>query len=736
MTARSVPPLSPLLRFLLPLAAGIAAGDFLFGTLHSFTLLIFLSALVLGAVGCALAAGGTRALAPFTAPTAAVSVFLLGTSLLLHDRTRHELPPENAARPHLVVVSDTPRQNGTLLRATCRICDQGPLNDRRIELSLSDTAHHAALRVGTPLLIHARIVPPAAARNPGESDRAAFLRRRGIDGTAHCHEGNWQVSTVPRPLSLRESLLCRREALITHYRRHLAPHTADVLAAMTLGDRTRLDRTTRQLYAESGAEHILALSGLHLAILYALYAFTLRRATRRIGRRTELAADALSLLGIWTFALLAGLPISLIRAALMLSIATAVRLFSRESHGLHSLTVTVFILLLLFPQWLFDLGFQLSCLAVAGILLLSPHLPPPESLSIVTHRAADLLGRRPDNAAKRTAKHLALGIRTLLVTSFSAQLATAPLIAFTFCRLPWSSLLSGLFVIPAAYLLLATSFAFLLLSPLRPLLAPLLSATLSTLEHGLAFFSHGPFAPLRVHPSLLTTVAAYALLLTALIVIRRRDTFTFARRLALIVTAFAFLSLSILIDDVRHRRRHTSMLVYHTYGCTAIHLTAADGRQLLLCSDTLRARSALRTTALRIWESHGGTPRFAPLSDLRSPDGCRRLERLAHLRAFAPGVLLCGGTRCAVVDRPLSYAFPATPLPVDFLLLTRHARRPLSHLLRYYRPRRIILSADLTPWWRTHYTAACRKAHLPLTDIADDGCTDLIQCRMTAHKVE
>ena len=478
-------------------------GDFFYPHLTLPSLFLFLGTLAAG-----LFTASSLFLRRLSSPTLQaiglyLTAFLLGVTLLHHDRARLSSLNERQAQVHHAVVTDAPRLYPGQWRVKCRLIAPDPQAGRLIYLSLTDTTQklaplappHTALHVGTRLLLHTRITSPSTARNPGEPDRAAALRRQDISGSAHCYAGDWQRSQLPVTLTLRERLLIVRAHLISQYRAHLDRHTAALLAAMTLGDRTEVDSSTRQLFSQSGAGHLLALSGLHLAILYSLYTLVVVVPARRAGRKWYVLSTLLSLVGIWLFALVAGLPISLIRAALMFSISAVLALFSRNGHGLHSLQLTLLFILLLFPQWLFDLGFQLSCLAVAGILLIAPLLPLPSALEILTPRGAELVQRPPDSRGMRLLKQGLQAVWNLLVVSFAAQLATAPLVAYTFARFPWAGLLSSLFVIPLAYLLLGGSLLFLLLIPLRALLAAFLTGTLSLLEQILAYFSQGFFAP-------------------------------------------------------------------------------------------------------------------------------------------------------------------------------------------------------------------------------------------------
>ena len=79
----------------------------------------------------------------------------------------------------------------------------------------------------------------------------------------------------------------------------------------------------------------------------------------------------------------------------------------------------------------------------------------------------------------------------------------------------------------------------------------------------------------------------------------------------------------------------------------------------------------------------------------------------------------------AVVDHPLSHSFPKKPLRVDYLLVTREVHRPLLHLLRFYRPHILLLSADLSPYYREHFKHEARRRQLEVYDIAEKGYFEL-----------
>ncbi len=217
-----------------------------------------------------------------------------------------------------------------------------------------------------------------------------------------------------------------------------------VVRAMTAGDRSRIPAELREAYARSGLAHLLALSGLHTGILFvAVNAALWWLPLVRYGHRWR---NLLAVAAVWTFVAAAGFPASAVRAAAMCTLLQAALATSSEYDGLNALGTAAFGMLLWNPAWLHDVGFRLSVTAVAGILAWG--VPLARRLRT---------GRRWIDAPIAS-----------LVVSAAATLATAPLVAHAFGRIP----LAGIVVTPAALLpagAVVACGALWLLLPLPPL---------------------------------------------------------------------------------------------------------------------------------------------------------------------------------------------------------------------------------------------------------------------------
>jgi competence protein ComEC len=199
-----------------------------------------------------------------------------------------------------------------------------------------------------------------------------------------------------------------------------------VASALLLGYKDMLDRDTILTYSSSGAMHILAVSGLHVGIIY-LVISSLLFFFEKIKYGNYIKAFLL-VISLWAYALLTGMSPSVLRAATMFSFVTIGASLKRQTNIYNTLAASAFVLILYNPYIILKVGFQLSYLAVFGIVYLQPKLYNLYS---------------PSN-------WLMHKIWAITTVSIAAQLATFPLGMYYFHQFPNYFLLSNLFVIPLA----------------------------------------------------------------------------------------------------------------------------------------------------------------------------------------------------------------------------------------------------------------------------------------------
>lgn len=261
-------------------------------------------------------------------------------------------------------------------------------------------------------------------RNPGGFDYARYLQQRGVSGLFYADE----LVSVQERLGVRDKLA--RGVSVG-----LGDRQAALMQAMTLGIRDNLD-DLRDIFSASGLAHILALSGLHVGILVLALGFALSP--------LGLSRYPVLMLLVVGFVLTVGVSPSIFRAATM-TIAALFTLWlgSGRIDVWSSLSLSAVLVLLWQPSWLFDISFQLSYLALIGILLFTE----PISKFILKDAYQNL-------AWWHWKKFIVLS----MIVSLAAQLTTLPLVASSFGTLPILSPIVNVVAIPLATVLVPLGF--------------------------------------------------------------------------------------------------------------------------------------------------------------------------------------------------------------------------------------------------------------------------------------
>jgi competence protein ComEC len=304
----------------------------------------------------------------------------------------------------------------------------------RVLLYLPDDSLGRTLQRGDELLFYGRITHSDSA----QYDRIYF--HQGVSGTAFVRSGQWRMTGRRHPLTLRQKALACRDRIVDVYRRWgLTGDELAVLSALTVGQTDELSTELRGHFSAAGMSHILALSGLHVGLIWSvltlLFPAYLPRGIRRWARWLFVS------LMLTAYVFLAGLPPSAVRAVVMCIVWEANYCLSTEyTPRLHSLLSVSFLMLLVQPFYLFQLSFQLSVMAVGTILAF--YEPLVES---VRHR----LGY---HAAKVS----------FLIVPMLAQLGVAPITLYYFHTFPVYFLLSSVVAVWVAEAIVYFALALLL----------------------------------------------------------------------------------------------------------------------------------------------------------------------------------------------------------------------------------------------------------------------------------
>lgn len=621
----------------------------------------------------------------------------LSVNLQLKTAAETEFPKEEAV--YRLRVNDFPevRERTFLCRVWLKERHDSlgihPVNKQAILYFQRDSLS-SRLQMGEELWVRSRISPPVSARNFDEFDYARYLIRKGISGTGFVASGHWQFSECRKEKEGIATVLYRlaasyRTQIENLYRRlGIEGDELAVLSALTLGDKTDLSESVRESYSVAGVSHVLALSGLHVGLLYAL-AFFLLRPLLLGGQSGRVLRSLLLILLLWLFAFFTGLSPSVVRSAAMFSIWALADLCGRQSFSLNTLALTAWLMLLVRPVWLFDVGFQLSFAAVLSILLFQPFL---YRLCPVRHRAGTYLWG-------------------LVSVSVAAQLGTAPLVLFYFSRFSTHFLLTNLLVVPLVTLILYAAVVLLLLTPMSGLQAVAavgLEKMLRMLNLLVRWVEQLPYAsvdgiwlyPLEVAGCYLVLGAFFCYLCH--------------RRYARLVTALVLLAAWGAVHSfaVWTDRPRTSIVFYNVRGCPAVHCIESSGHSCIQYADSLSNRQRLRQTAANYWHH---CHLYPPAEGSRDSVGQHFFRRQQ---------LICwhGQRVCMVTDnRWKQQRTDGAVCRVDYLYICKGYTGQLAALTRLFLPGCVILDSSLSDYRRNRLKEECQQNHLHFISLSDEG---------------
>jgi competence protein ComEC len=378
----------------------------------------------------------------------------------------------------LVKINNEPQPKNGLVRFTGSVIQnishkQSIATTGNILITIKDSAA-MALQYGDELTVPAKYNPVDPPFNPAEFNYKNYLAHQNIHyqlflfpGMYHVVKHNAGNALIAYSLRLRQQMIARFKLKMHN------PAAIAVASTLILGYKAELDNDILQTYSKTGTIHVLSVSGAHVAIIYALLTWVLGFLN---GYRHGRVAKAMTIiLLIWCYSMLSGFSPAVCRAAVMISMVIIGKTFARQINMLNILAVSAFALLLYNPFLITDVGFQLSYLAVAGLVVLQPVV---YKWMAFKNKVADKLW-------------IACSV------SIAAQVITFPLSALYFHQFPVYFLLSNLFIIIPTAVIMYSGVAYLLLSWV-PFLSTALSFILENsillLNKALAIIEHAPVA--------------------------------------------------------------------------------------------------------------------------------------------------------------------------------------------------------------------------------------------------
>ncbi len=548
-----------------------------------------------------------------------------------------------------------------------------------------------AFQHGDVLLIKgspAVLKPPT---NPGEFDYRQLMSYRQVYFQHYIRHTAYQVLPEQSQSPLRDwSLYARQQG------RQVLESTLGnaqeyaIAAALVLGIKEGLDVELRNAYAAAGAMHVLAVSGLHVGIIFWILGFSLKPLKKyKWGKWIFLC---IVLLVLWSYAFITGLSASVLRAVIMFSIVSVAQAFQRQSNIYNTLAMAAFVMLCWNPYLIMSVGFQLSFAAVIGIVYLYPRL----------------------NRWFAFRNKVATYFWQITCVSVAAQLATFPLGIYYFHQFPLYFWLANLVVIPVALAILVGGLILIGIS-LAGIASEWISWPLSKLVEGLNWVVKSveglPNATIDgLMLSTPQTIAIYALI-AAMLFFFDQKTYA-ALKVALVMLTFIVCSLGV---RYWQQSRQQQLVIYNIRNHSAIALHEGKNLALLADSSLLAQPARIRFFLQQDWWQRGVEQVLR--SNLQHPELPLAIQRYEHM-----GVAVWNGRTIVWLDSPSTQLPGATLVEADILIVQKNAIRSLADLERSrIRFKMLVLDSSNKPYLAKALQAQALEQGLTVHNVATEG---------------
>lgn len=402
------------------------------------------------------------------------------------------------------------------------------------------------------------IGPP---KNPEEFDYRQFLHNKGIYGNQFLWQKEYLQIGYQIPSSILQTAYKANLYADSVFKAHLSSvHDYAVTNAMVVGTRDAIDSDLLSAYSASGAIHVLSVSGMHVGILMIVLSFALQKIKTRVKYGNWIFAIIVLIL-IWVYAVFTGLSSTVLRATVMFSFVLIGRTINRRHNIYNILAVSALLLLCYNPYWLVDIGFQLSYLAIIGIVYLHPYLN-------------QLIN--PTNPIIRWAWEGT-------VVCFAAQLFTTPLSIYYFHQFPSYFLIANPFVAAFSFLILPVGLLLLICASI-PVVATVLAFILKwscvLLNETIFIIEKMPLSTLKGFSISIPELLAWYSVIFLVIAFFRHSELKYLRLSALVITSLAMVNF---YEDYQQSRQ--KKLVFH-YIPKQAGISLVDGKSVAFIADS------------------------------------------------------------------------------------------------------------------------------------------------------
>lgn len=536
------------------------------------------------------------------------------------------------------------------------------------------------LKYGDKIIFQKGLSEIKGSGNPGAFDYAQYAAFHQLFHQIYLRQNEWVLLKEKNRNLLSQFIYSTWENVVSILEKYLGKNNESSIAkALLIGYKVDLDKDLVQAYSNAGVVHLIAISGLHMGIIYGVlvWIFSLLPVIKK-SKTTRLI---LIIFCLWLFALLTGASPSVLRAAVMFSFIVGGNAFNKKSSVYNSLAASAFLLLCFNPYILWDVGFQLSYLAVLGIVVAQKNI-------------SNWLYFKNKYAQRAW---------QLAAVSLSAQLFTFPLCFYYFHQLPLLFLFSNMVAIPLATFALWGCLILLFISPIS--IAPVyfgkaVYGIIWLLNHTVLFFDSIPFSLWQgVSVSVVETILMYIIVGCFLYAFMQKNKMAFKFTLA-----FSLMFASFIAFDNANAYSQKKMIVYNIPSYKAVEFV--DKKHFHFVGDSMVMKD-------KLLHAFNLKPAHVLLKIKESGSFTNSLKFNNNFYRFYD-------LRILMIDSAIKFSVDKK-MDMDYIIFSKNPRLNLADLASVFNCKKYIFDGSNSSWKIEQWKKECEELHLQFHCVPEQG---------------
>ncbi len=531
------------------------------------------------------------------------------------------------------------------------------------------------LQYGSIILIKKLLQPIKNSGNPGSFDYKRYSLFQEITHQVYLTPIDFVTLPGKDTKAYKSFIFKSRRWTISVLRKYINGEEEQGLAeALLIGYKDDLDKNLVQSYSNTGVVHVIAISGLHLGIIYWLLLFITKSLKQKQVRWLRFI---IIIAVLWGFSLLAGAQPSVLRSAVMFTAIALSTVLDKRTSIYNTLCMSAFLLLCYNPFWLWDVGFQLSYAAVLSIIIF---FKPIHSWLYFPNKIVDFFWK-------------------LIAVSLAAQILTLPISLFHFHQFPVLFLLANLLAVPLSSLILIGEILLCVLQfipPVANILGLLLQGLIQFMNYYIVQLDNVSFAVWDG----LSISAFQAIILTALIAAtsywlleKKKGAVWFSIFCLLLFATLRTISFT-------NADEQKKIIIYNVPKYAAMDII--DGRKYkFIGDDDLEQNDLLRNFHIRPSRILHRIQPKAGVSNLKSFQFYRR--------------------QVLVMDTSMNFTSSSSKQTIDLLVLSKNPKIYIKDLLQAFNLKQIVVDGSVPSWKAKLWQKDCDSLHIPCYDVSEKG---------------